>query len=105
MAPSAFQIRYGGYKGVVAVDPCSSYKLSLRPSMRKFSSEHIGLEVLGWAQFLPCYLNRQIISLLSTLGIADHVFENLQESVVNQLDAMIEDPVVALEVLQVSPPA
>jgi RNA-dependent RNA polymerase len=105
MAPSAFQIRYGGYKGVVAVDPNSSYKLSLRPSMRKFSSEHIGLEVLGWAQFLPCYLNRQIISLLSTLGIADHVFENLQERVVTQLDAMIEDPVVALEVLQVSPPA
>ena len=105
MVPSAFQIRYGGYKGVVAVDPTSSYKLSLRPSMRKFSSEHIGLEVLNWARFLPCYLNRQIISLLSTLGIADHVFENLQERVVTQLDAMIEDPVVALEVLQVSPPA
>ena len=105
MVPSAFQIRYGGYKGVVAVDPTSSYKLSLRPSMRKFSSEHIGLEVLGWAQFLPCYLNRQIISLLSTLGIPDHVFETLQERVVTQLDAMIEDPVVALEVLQVSPPA
>ena len=105
MVPSAFQIRYGGYKGVVAVDPYSQYKLSLRPSMRKFSSDHIGLEVLGWAQFLPCYLNRQIISLLSTLGIKDHVFENLQERVVSQLDAMIEDPVAALEVLQVSPPA
>jgi RNA-dependent RNA polymerase len=73
--------------------------------MCKFSSTHIGLEVLNWARFLPCYLNRQIISLLSTLGIADHVFENLQERVVTQLDAMIEDPVVALEVLQVSPPA
>ena len=105
MVPSAFQIRYGGYKGVVAVDPYSLYKLSLRPSMRKFSSTHIGLEVLNWARFLPCYLNRQIISLLSTLGIEDHVFENLQERLVTQLDAMIEDPVVALEVLQVSPPA
>ena len=105
MVPSAFQIRYGGYKGVVAVDPYSSYKLSLRPSMCKFSSKHIGLEILNWARFLPCYLNRQIISLLSTLGIQDQVFENLQDRVVTQLDAMIEDPVVALEVLQVCPPA
>lgn len=101
LVPSAFQIRYGGYKGVVAVDPESPYKLSLRPSMRKFSSTHIGLEVLSWSKFLPCYLNRQIITLLNTLGVPDAVFLRLQNSVVAQLDAMLHDPAVALEVLQV----
>jgi RNA-dependent RNA polymerase len=100
-SPSAFQIRYGGYKGVVAVDPKSTFKLSLRPSMRKFASTHVGLDVLSSSRFLPCFLNRQIITLLSTLGVSDSVFEQMQAAVVRQLDAMLKDPEVACEVLQV----
>ena len=101
LTPSAFQIRYGGFKGVVAVDPHSEKKLSLRPSMNKFPSRHIGLEILSWSKFLPCYLNRQVISLLSTLGVPDLVFERMQASVLTQLDAMLDDPVAAHETLQV----
>lgn len=102
MVPSAFQIRYGGYKGVVAVDPHSKAKLSLRPSMRKFDSEHVNLEVLSSSRFLPSYLNRQIIMLLSTLGVKDSVFEELQQRMVTKLDDMMKDADVARDVLQVS---
>lgn len=90
--PSAFQIRYGGYKGVVAVDPWSKRKLSLRNSMKKFSSQHIGLEVLSCTRVIPSYLNRQIITLLSTLEVEDEVLQEMQHNVIQQLRSMLDDP-------------
>ena len=46
--PSAFQIRFGGCKGVVALAPDlgEEEKLQLRKSMEKFPSEHNQLEVV-----------------------------------------------------------
>ncbi|RZC80987.1 hypothetical protein C5167_043569 [Papaver somniferum] len=103
--PSAFQIRYGGYKGVVAVDPRSVKKLYLRPSMRKFKSKVTKLDVLSWSKFQPCFLNRQVISLLSTLGVNDYVFEKKQQEAVDQLDSILTDPLKAYEALEIMSPA
>ncbi|KAL2545843.1 RNA-dependent RNA polymerase 1 [Forsythia ovata] len=98
------QIRYGGYKGVVAVDPSSPWKLSLRPSMLKYDSENTKLDVLAWSKYQPCFMNRQIIILLSTLGVKDHVFEKKQREAVAQLDTILDDPLRAEEALDLMSP-
>uniref|UniRef100_A0A0D9VKR2 RNA-dependent RNA polymerase n=1 Tax=Leersia perrieri TaxID=77586 RepID=A0A0D9VKR2_9ORYZ len=102
-APSAFQIRYGGYKGIVAIDPTSRWKLSLRKSMLKFQSDNITVDVLAYSKYQPCFLNRQLITLLSTLGVRDSVFELKQKEAVNQLNRMVTEPQAAMEAIELMP--
>jgi RNA-dependent RNA polymerase len=102
--PSAFQIRYGGYKGVVAVDPTSRRKMSLRPSMCKYESENTKLDVLAWSKYQPCFMNRQLITLLSTLGVNDDIFEKKQREAVEQLDTILTDPLRAQDALELMSP-
>ncbi|KAK3021866.1 hypothetical protein RJ639_047788 [Escallonia herrerae] len=98
--PSAYQIRYGGFKGVVAVDPTSPMKLSLRNSMSKYDSYITKFDVLAWSKYQPCFPNRELITLLSTLGVKDHVFQKKQREAVDQLDKILEDSLTAQDALE-----
>ncbi|GBG83216.1 hypothetical protein CBR_g36830 [Chara braunii] len=108
--PSSFQVRFAGCKGVLAVDPtletlpspashwgkpgakpAAKVKIAIRPSMKKFESPHRELEVIQWSGPRKAYLNRQLILLLSTLGVKDEVFIALQEDMVKSLDVLIRN--------------
>ncbi|CAH1442301.1 unnamed protein product [Lactuca virosa] len=103
--PCAYQIRYAGCKGVVVWWPDKkgdNIKLSLRPSMNKFESDHTVLEICSWTRLQPGFLNRQIITLLSALNVEDDIFWNMQMKMVKKLNLMLTDTDVAFDVLTAS---
>ncbi|KAH7934737.1 uncharacterized protein LOC119404960 [Rhipicephalus sanguineus] len=99
--PSAIQIRYAGYKGMLCLNPTlDGDKLVLRESMCKFPcSTSDVLEVIKVSAPRTVCLNRPLITILEQLGVPGHAFVNLQQNMVLQLaDALVcED--VALDTL------
>ncbi|GBC00471.1 hypothetical protein RclHR1_03870011 [Rhizophagus clarus] len=93
--PSVFQIR-----GMVAVDPTlKGDVLCIRESQRKFEAPDPHLEIVKTVKNPSLgYLNRQIILLLSTLGIPDDVFIPLQDEMRNDIDSITTDANKAREI-------
>jgi len=72
ISPSAFQIRYGGCKGVVSICPeLVGDQLNVRKSMEKFKSDHHELEVVQYTKpgndllFFVFFFHKLQIILLS----------------------------------------
>ncbi|KAL8951423.1 MAG: hypothetical protein Q9222_002614 [Ikaeria aurantiellina] len=99
--PSVFQFRMGGCKGILAVSPDSKHQeISIRESQYKFAARHEGLEIIRWSQFAAANLNRQIIVVLSSLGVGDEVFVNKQRNQLSNLEIAMTNEQVALKMLQ-----
>lgn len=83
-APSAIQIRLGGNKGVLLVNPrLEGKKLIVRPSMTKFGSPHHDLEVASSSsRSLPARLNRPLINALGDRGVPAAAFLNIQQEAI-----------------------
>ena len=100
---SALQIRFAGCKGVVSLDPQLDeldMDIAIRPSMTKFSSKDTIIEVCSIARYNPAFLNRQIILLLSGLGVPNKVFIDLQDRMLELLDRALQNEDHALNLFR-----
>ncbi len=94
---SAFQIRLGGVKGIVAVNPrLEGQLIRVRPSMIKFESNHKELGVIRCSNLSQGFLNRQIIILLHSLGVTKSIFLNMLKKDISRYDYLLHDPNKAL---------
>jgi RNA-dependent RNA polymerase len=99
--PSAFQFRMAGYKGVLCQSRyLRTNQVQVRPSQHKFKSTHNVLEVIRCSSYLPSYLNRQAITLLSALGIPDNVFIRMKDQQISELSKIFDDETITINVLQ-----
>ena len=103
--PSVFQIRYQGCKGVVMIDPKlkETEQLVIRSSMKKFNPGTKPFRELWLCDHSRPYtfghLNRQFITLLSSLGVEDEVFLRIQTEHFERLQNIQLNPEAAFEML------
>ncbi|KAF8205782.1 RNA dependent RNA polymerase-domain-containing protein [Mycena galopus ATCC 62051] len=91
--PSAYQIRFLGYKGVVSVDEelddhPDGILMRLRPSMKKFESDKVQamnaeIEIaMSFGKPNTAYLNRPLVMALEDRGVRKTAFVELQDKAV-----------------------
>ncbi|KAF2014265.1 RdRP-domain-containing protein [Aaosphaeria arxii CBS 175.79] len=86
--PTCFQIRWGGAKGMLALDSrLEGACMYLRPSMIKFDSKDTAnLEICDTAKRpIPMVLNRQMIKILEDMGVSNEWFLREQSIAVRKL--------------------
>ena len=99
--PSALQIRLGGAKGMVVWDPSLPGRLlCTRPSMEKFASASRSLEICEAAHFKPCYLNRDLILLLTSRGVDQQSLWCLVAQQLSEVQTFMIEPSKAIDILE-----
>ncbi|KAL4808658.1 RNA dependent RNA polymerase-domain-containing protein [Aspergillus unguis] len=86
--PTCFQIRLGGAKGMLSLDPSlKGAQIRVRPSMIKFETDdRRDVEICGsGSKPIPLVLNRQVIKILEDMGVSGAWLSRLQGLRVEQL--------------------
>ena len=98
--PSAYQFRLGGCKGILVVAPdLKNREVKIRSSQFKFPSDATALEIIRCSECWTAYLNRQLILVLSALGIPIRTFLSMQQDEIDTLHRAIHDDSAAIEAL------
>lgn len=93
-APTAFQIRFRGSKGMLSLDPSlQGSVIYIRPSMTKFESDDKpNLEICDMASKpIPLVLNRQMIKILEDMGCTSTWFFHMQNMELSRLREVTAD--------------
>ncbi|OAL56589.1 RdRP-domain-containing protein, partial [Pyrenochaeta sp. DS3sAY3a] len=99
--PSLYQFRLGGYKGVLAIDPTlKGSEIHIRPSQQKFEAHSTRLEIIRSSSLSTPFFNRQIIMVLSTLGVRDEIIIKKQQQMVDDYARAMFVEEVAIDRLQ-----
>ncbi|CAG2100088.1 unnamed protein product [Medioppia subpectinata] len=99
--PSAMQIRFGGCKGMLVVNPkLKEQRIIFRESMKKYESDDRSLGILKLSAPRPVYLNRPLISLLEQLLVNPNVFLKMLDETLKSLANSLECNASAMALLQ-----
>jgi RNA-dependent RNA polymerase len=99
--PSAFQFRMGGCKGLLAVSlDAKGQQVHIRRSQSKFNAIYNGLEIIRCSSFSTASLNRQTITILSSLGVPDEVFNSMLTTQLSDYHSAMTDRTKALDLLR-----
>jgi len=87
---------------MVVVDPTfTERKILLRPSMKKFEGNHTEFEIVGYSSYHPAYLNRQIITLLVSLGVTSRQgFERLETQMMDEALAILANKRIEEQIIK-----